>query len=117
MNLATKAGSIHAALAGLFCLGLGHAPAIAQDAPALAPSGDIEIQQLVNRLNFAVDYCGNGGADFADLFVAGGGTFLQGSIPMIKPPYDRITAYDMNTGEMLWQKPHSTTPDSGSSAR
>jgi quinoprotein glucose dehydrogenase len=40
-----------------------------------------------------------------------GGTFLQGTIPLIKPPYDRITAYDMNTGEMLWQKPHSTTPD------
>jgi len=43
---------------------------------------------------------------------ARGGTFLQGSIPMIKPPYDRITAYDMNTGEMLWQKPHGTTSDS-----
>jgi quinoprotein glucose dehydrogenase len=40
-----------------------------------------------------------------------GGTFLQGTIPLIKPPYDRITAYDMNTGEMLWQKAHSTTPD------
>jgi quinoprotein glucose dehydrogenase len=40
-----------------------------------------------------------------------GGTFLQGTIPLIKPPYDRITAYDMNSGEMLWQKPHSTTPD------
>jgi quinoprotein glucose dehydrogenase len=39
------------------------------------------------------------------------GTTLQGTIPMIKPPYDRITAYDMNTGEMLWQKAHSTTPD------
>src|SRR5690606_27745686 len=41
-----------------------------------------------------------------------GGTFLRGTIPLIKPPYDRITAYDMNTGEILWQKPHSTTPDS-----
>lgn len=40
------------------------------------------------------------------------GTFLQGTIPMIKPPYDRITAYDMNTGEILWQKAHTTTPDS-----
>jgi quinoprotein glucose dehydrogenase len=39
-------------------------------------------------------------------------TFLQGTIPLIKPPYDRITAYDMNTGELLWQKAHSTTPDS-----
>jgi quinoprotein glucose dehydrogenase len=40
-----------------------------------------------------------------------GGTTLQGTIPLIKPPYDRITAYDMNTGEMIWQKTHGTTPD------
>jgi quinoprotein glucose dehydrogenase len=39
-----------------------------------------------------------------------GGTTVQG-LPLIKPPYDRITAYDMNTGEMVWQKPHSSTPD------
>ena len=39
-----------------------------------------------------------------------GGTNVQG-LPLIKPPYDRITAYDMNTGEMLWQKAHSSTPD------
>lgn len=36
---------------------------------------------------------------------------MQGSIPLIKPPYDRITAYDMNSGEMLWQKTHGTTQD------
>jgi quinoprotein glucose dehydrogenase len=41
----------------------------------------------------------------------GGGTTLQGTIPMIKPPYDRITAYDMNTGALLWQQAHGTTPD------
>ena len=39
------------------------------------------------------------------------GTSLQGTIPLIKPPYDRITAYDMDTGELIWQKTHSTTPD------
>jgi quinoprotein glucose dehydrogenase len=39
------------------------------------------------------------------------GTFLQGTIPLIKPPYDRITAYDMNDGAMLWQKAHGTTQD------
>ena len=39
-----------------------------------------------------------------------GGTNVEG-LPLIKPPYDRITAYDMNTGEMLWQKTHSSTPD------
>ena len=35
---------------------------------------------------------------------------VQG-LPLIKPPYDRITAYDMNTGDILWQKTHSSTPD------
>ena len=39
-----------------------------------------------------------------------GGANVQG-LPLVKPPYDRITAYDMNTGEMLWQKTHSSTPD------
>jgi quinoprotein glucose dehydrogenase len=39
-----------------------------------------------------------------------GGANVQG-LPLIKPPYDRITAYDMNTGDIAWQKPHSSTPD------
>ena len=44
---------------------------------------------------------------------AGGGraaATVQG-LPLIKPPYDRITAYDMNTGDLIWQKTHSSTPD------
>ena len=32
----------------------------------------MQIQQLVNRFSFALDYCTNGGKDFADLFVDGG---------------------------------------------
>jgi len=43
-----------------------------QQQNTLAAMDYIEIQQLVNRLNFALDYCTNGGEDFADLFVAGG---------------------------------------------
>ena len=39
-----------------------------------------------------------------------GGTSVQG-LPLVKPPYDRITAYDMKTGDLLWQKTHSSTPD------
>jgi quinoprotein glucose dehydrogenase len=39
-----------------------------------------------------------------------GGANVQG-LPLVKPPYDRITAYDMNSGEIVWQKPHSSTPD------
>ena len=39
-----------------------------------------------------------------------GGTSVQG-LPLVKPPYDRITAYDMKTGDLIWQKTHSSTPD------
>jgi hypothetical protein len=43
-----------------------------QAPPPLTAMDYIQIQQLVNRLNFALDYCGNGGQAFADLFAAGG---------------------------------------------
>ncbi len=33
------------------------------------------------------------------------------NLPLVKPPYDRITAYNMNTGDIVWQKTHSSTPD------
>ena len=39
-----------------------------------------------------------------------GGATVQG-LPLVKPPYDRITAYNMNTGDIVWQKAHSSTPD------
>jgi len=32
-------------------------------------------------------------------------------LPLIKPPYGRITAIDLNTGEHLWMVPNSDTPD------
>jgi quinoprotein glucose dehydrogenase len=40
----------------------------------------------------------------------GGGLTVQG-LPLIKPPYSRITAIDLNRGEILWQVPHGETPD------
>jgi len=57
---------------GVLAAGLVLNSAFPQEAARLSPSDYIEIQQLVNRLNFALDYCGNGGQDFADLFVAAG---------------------------------------------
>jgi len=36
---------------------------------------------------------------------------VQG-LPLIKPPYGRLTAIDMNRGEILWQVSHGETPDS-----
>lgn len=36
---------------------------------------------------------------------------VQG-LPVVKPPWGRITALDLNNGELVWQIPHGETPDS-----
>jgi quinoprotein glucose dehydrogenase len=45
-------------------------------------------------------------------WVNGPGPALQGpqSLPIFKPPYNRLSAYDMNTGERLWWIPIGQTP-------
>ena len=40
----------------------------------------------------------------------GGGLSVQG-LPLNKPPYGRITAIDMNKGELAWTIAHGDTPD------
>ena len=40
----------------------------------------------------------------------GGGLTVQG-LPLIKPPYSRITAINLDTGEFRWQVPFGATPD------
>ena len=40
----------------------------------------------------------------------GGGLTIQG-LPLGKPPYGRISAVDLNKGEILWQIAHGETPD------
>ena len=42
--------------------------------------------------------------------VAAEPTTVQG-LPLIKPPYGRITALDLNKGELVWQIAHGDTPD------
>ena len=41
----------------------------------------------------------------------GPGQTVQG-LPLMKPPWGRITAIDLNTGTIVWQVPHGETPDS-----
>ncbi|MBC7983375.1 MAG: PQQ-binding-like beta-propeller repeat protein, partial [Candidatus Obscuribacterales bacterium] len=41
----------------------------------------------------------------------GGGVRGPDDLPLYKPPYSRITAIDMNTGEHLWWIPVGETPD------
>ena len=40
----------------------------------------------------------------------GGGVSVQG-LPLLKPPYARISAIDLNKGEILWQIAHGETAD------
>ena len=41
----------------------------------------------------------------------GGGLTVQG-LSLVKPPYGRITAIDLNKGDIVWQVPHGNTLDS-----
>jgi quinoprotein glucose dehydrogenase len=41
---------------------------------------------------------------------ARGALTVQG-LPLVKPPYSRISAIDLTRGEILWQAPHGGTPD------
>jgi quinoprotein glucose dehydrogenase len=40
----------------------------------------------------------------------GNGVSVQG-LPLVKPPYGRITALDLNKGDLVWQIAHGETPD------
>ncbi|MGH9387649.1 MAG: pyrroloquinoline quinone-dependent dehydrogenase [Vicinamibacterales bacterium] len=42
--------------------------------------------------------------------VVGGSLTVQG-LPLVKPPYSRITAIDLDKGEFRWQVPFGATPD------
>jgi len=46
---------------------------------------------------------GGGGEDGPNLTVQG--------LPLVKPPYGRITAIDLNKGDTIWQIAHGETPD------
>jgi quinoprotein glucose dehydrogenase len=48
---------------------------------------------------------GSGGGE------GGGGAITVQGLPLIKPPYGRITAIDLNNGTLAWQVPHGDTPD------
>ncbi len=52
---------------------------------------------------------GRGGGDEGE-GEGGGGLTIQG-LPLVKPPWGRITAIDMNKGEIVWQIAHGETPD------
>jgi quinoprotein glucose dehydrogenase len=53
-------------------------------------------------------------AAFSDVrYISGGGAALPllHGLPLVKPPWGRITAIDMNAGEQVFQIPNGPTPD------
>ena len=50
------------------------------------------------------------GTDVGYTFVAGQVPQVMG-LPLVKPPWSRITAIDMNTGEHAWMVPNGATPE------
>jgi quinoprotein glucose dehydrogenase len=52
-------------------------------------------------------YISAGGGDDGG---SGGGLSVQG-LPLVKPPWGRISAIDLNKGEIVWQIAHGETPD------
>lgn len=50
--------------------------------------------------------------DYSELDYISAGLTVSGprGLPLFKPPFGRITAIDMNTGEHLWMRPNGGTP-------
>ncbi|HTM04490.1 MAG TPA: PQQ-binding-like beta-propeller repeat protein [Vicinamibacterales bacterium] len=46
----------------------------------------------------------------SDYTMGGPGPTLASRLPIVKPPYGRITAYNMNTGDIAWMIPNGDTP-------
>ena len=68
----------------------------------------LRILSLVNDPKRSdMNYINSGGGGDAG---GGAGTLVQG-LPLVKPPWGRITAIDLNKGEIVWQVAHGDTPD------
>ena len=63
------------------------------------PSGDVSDMRYVKGT--PMHGVGHGG--LRDLNVRG--------LPLSKPPYGRLSAIDLDRGELIWQTPHGETPD------
>jgi glucose dehydrogenase len=72
-------------------------------------TGMLYVASQTNLTVFAVNPA-NGRSDIQYLFVNGEAPRPMG-LPLVKPPWGRITAIDMNSGEHRWMVPNGDTPD------
>jgi quinoprotein glucose dehydrogenase len=72
-------------------------------------TGMLYVASQTNPTVFAVNAAGDR-SDVRYLFVNGEAPKPMG-LPLVKPPWGRITAIDMNTGEHAWMVANGDTPD------
>lgn len=72
-------------------------------------TGMLYVGSVTNPSVFAVSPAGDR-SDIRYLFVNGNAPKVMG-LPIVKPPWGRITAIDMNTGEHAWMIPNGDTPE------
>ena len=52
-----------------------------------------------------------GGGDAPAVEASGSATLTVQGLPLVKPPYSRITAIDLDKGDIKWRTPFGATPD------
>ena len=77
-----------------------------------APPGTFDLPYHQGTVLTGARRSGGSGSATADAPGAAtrGDLSVQG-LPLVKPPYSRISAIDLTKGEMRWQVPHGGTPD------
>jgi len=76
--------------------------------PPRPQSGSVQLTEAGAPIAPAANPPGGGGGRGGG---EGGGNLSVQGLPLIKPPYGRITALDLNKGTMAWQIAHGDTPD------
>jgi quinoprotein glucose dehydrogenase len=69
------------------------------------PAGSSDLNYI--RGSAATDEAGGGAGGDGD----GGAGLLVKGLPLVKPPWGRITAISLDRGEIVWQVAHGDTPD------
>jgi quinoprotein glucose dehydrogenase len=72
-------------------------------------TGIVYVGSFTNPLNFGLEP-DSARSDMRYVGGAGRVPNVRG-LPILRPPYNRITAIDLNTGEHVWQVPGGDTPD------
>ncbi len=72
---------------------------------------DMDFIQGIARAPAAATEGANGGGRGAAGGRGGGGALNVQGLPLLKPPYGRISAIDLDKGEIAWQIAHGETPD------